>query len=92
MSIFAFLVRRVHERLRRRILHSRGRLPASDGARITLSGGERLIVDGPFVESKEVVGGYHAVEVATKDEAIAWAKKVPLLETDAIDVRPIWGM
>jgi hypothetical protein len=51
-------------------------------------GDERLVTDGPFAETKEQVGGFYLLECADLDEAIAWAKKVPLSE-GAIEVRPV---
>jgi hypothetical protein len=49
---------------------------------------ERLVTDGPFAETKEQVGGFYVIECADMDEAIEWAKKVPL-SAGAIEVRPV---
>ena len=54
--------------------------------------GEPLVVDGPFAETKEALGGFYLIECATKEEAVDWAKKIPLREGGYIDVRPIWPM
>lgn len=51
--------------------------PRSQGAIIKLSAGKRTVVDGPFAETKEVVGGYWLIQVNSKAEAIEWAKRVP---------------
>ena len=51
--------------------------------------GDRWIrTDGPFAESKEQLGGFYLIEAESKDEAIAWARKLPLRDGGAIEVRP----
>ena len=49
---------------------------------------DRLVTDGPFAETKEQVGGFYVLECADMDEALEWAKKVPLT-AGAIEVRPV---
>jgi len=51
--------------------------PSSKGARVKFSGGKRMVVDGPFTETKEVVGGYWIIEAASREEAIQWALRAP---------------
>ncbi|WP_084104572.1 YciI family protein [Demequina sp. NBRC 110056] len=51
--------------------------------------GSTSIVDGPFAELKEHLGGYYVLDVDTLDDALAWAKKVPI-GTGAVEVRPIF--
>src|SRR5580692_9048154 len=50
---------------------------SSKGARIKFSGGKPLVIDGPFAETKELIGGYWIIQVKSKEEAIQWAKRVP---------------
>ena len=50
-------------------------------------GEEPIVTDGPFAETKEQVGGFYLLECGDMDEAVEWAKKVPLLE-GAVEVRP----
>ncbi len=50
-------------------------------------GEEPIVTDGPFAETKEQVGGFYLLECGDIDEAVEWAKKVPLLE-GAVEVRP----
>jgi hypothetical protein len=50
---------------------------------------ETLVTDGPFVESKEVLGGYYVFECDTIDEACTWAAKIPAAKHGAIEVRPV---
>lgn len=66
--------------------------PESDGSRIRLKAGQRHVMDGPFAESKEVLGGFYLIECDTRPEALEWAKKIPLREGSFIEVRPIWHM
>jgi hypothetical protein len=47
------------------------------GARVTFSGGEVSVTDGPFTEAKELIGGYWMIQVRSKEEAIEWAKRCP---------------
>ena len=51
--------------------------PPSMGARVSFHGGKPLVTDGPFAEAKEVLGGYWMIKVASREEAIAWAKNRP---------------
>ena len=61
----------------------------SDGVRLTASAGERTVVDGPFTEAKELVGGYFLLDVATRDEALALAAECPAAAWAAIEVREV---
>src|SRR5438270_11872799 len=54
-----------------------GLQPTSKGARIRFKGGKGLVTDGPFSETKEVVGGYWMWQVNSKQEAIEWASRCP---------------
>jgi hypothetical protein len=59
-----------------------------DATTIRIRDRKHVVLDGPFSESKEVLGGFHLIDVASKEEAIEWAKKLPLREVGAIEVRP----
>jgi len=63
--------------------------PPSAGTRIAFSGGKAKATDGPFAEAKEVVGGYWMIQVKSKEEAIEWAKRAPMLDGDIIEVRQV---
>jgi hypothetical protein len=54
-----------------------GLQPSSKGARVRFSGDQRTVVDGPFMETKELIAGYWIWQVKSKDEAIAWVKRCP---------------
>jgi hypothetical protein len=51
--------------------------PSSAGVRIKLNGEKRTVTDGPFTETKELIGGYWIIDVKSKQEALEWAKRVP---------------
>jgi hypothetical protein len=55
--------------------------PPSMGARVSFSAGKPTVTDGPFAETKEVIGGYWMIQVKSKEEAIEWAKRLPRLRT-----------
>jgi hypothetical protein len=50
---------------------------SAKGARIRYSGGKTFVIDGPFAETKELIAGYWVINVKSREEAIAWAKRVP---------------
>jgi hypothetical protein len=56
---------------------------------LRLRDGEPLVTDGPFIEMKEVIGGYYVLECAGFDEALRWAATIPSARYGAIEVRPI---
>src|SRR6266700_2559060 len=56
--------------------------PLAKGARISFGGGQPMVTDGPFIESKEVIGGYWIIQVKSKDEAVEWARRVPAAKGD----------
>jgi hypothetical protein len=62
------------------LLSGDGLQPSRKGARIHFHGGKPTVVDGPFAEAKELVAGFSIIEVASKEEAIAWCKKWPPLD------------
>ena len=52
--------------------------------------GKPVVVDGPFTEAKEAIGGFYIVKAASRDEAIEWAKKVPVVGSGGVEVRALW--
>jgi hypothetical protein len=56
---------------------------------VRLRGGERLLTDGPFVETKEHLLGFYLVDVPDLDTAIDWAARMPLVRFGTIEVRPV---
>jgi hypothetical protein len=63
--------------------------PPSMGARVTFAGGKPVVTDGPFPETKEVLGGYWMIRVKSKQEAIDWAKRCPASGNEIIEVRQV---
>ena len=54
--------------------------------------GKTKVLNGPYAETKEQLGGYYLIEAADLDAAISWAARCPGASTGAVEVRPIWPM
>jgi hypothetical protein len=59
------------------LLDLTGLHPSSKGARIKFARGKQTVIDGPFAETKELIGGYWLIQVKSREEAIEWAKRAP---------------
>jgi len=71
------------------LLEAAGLLPSGQGGvRLSYSGRDRTVTDGPFTEAKELVAGFWIWQVRSKDEAIAWAKRIPF-EGGEVELRRI---
>jgi hypothetical protein len=66
--------------------------PPARGARVSFGTGKPVVTDGPFTESKEVLGGYWMIEVGSREEAIAWAKRCPGAGNEIIEIRQVQEM
>lgn len=66
--------------------------PPSMGARVSFAGGKAKVTDGPFIEAKEVLGGYWMINVTSKEEAVAWASRCPASENEVIEIRQVQEM
>lgn len=66
-----------------------GLYPPSTAARVSWSDGKVTVMDGPFPEAKEVIGGYWIIQVRSREEAIEWARRAPSLGDGTIEVRQI---
>jgi len=64
--------------------------PLTTGARVSFTKGKTTVTDGPFIEVKEVLGGYWMLEAPSKEEVVKWAQKCPAQEGDIIEVREIF--
>ncbi len=64
--------------------------PISKGARVTFDGGKPRLIDGPDIDSKEVIGGYWIFDIGSREEALEWAQRVPAEPGDIIELRPIY--
>jgi hypothetical protein len=74
------------------LLSGDGLQPTRKGARIKFGKGEPLVIDGPFTESKEVLGGYWIIQAGSLAEAVSWARQAPCPAGEMIDVRPVWEL
>ncbi|RKH43586.1 YciI family protein [Corallococcus llansteffanensis] len=70
------------------LLAGEGLHPSSKGTRVRFSAKQSSVVDGPFTETKELVAGFWILEVKSKDEAIAWARRVPFVDGE-IEIRQV---
>jgi len=66
--------------------------PQAEATRIRVKAGQPQLTDGPFAETKEVIGGFYLIDCPSKEEAIQWASKLPIVEEGFIEVRPVWEM
>ncbi|MDX1510961.1 MAG: YciI family protein [Nitriliruptorales bacterium] len=64
-------------------------LPTTTATSVRVRDGQRTTTDGPFAETKEVLGGYYLIDVPSLDEALAWAEKCPAALYGTIEVRPV---
>ncbi|HKW39454.1 MAG TPA: YciI family protein [Burkholderiales bacterium] len=71
------------------LLSMEGLHPPSMGARVTFAGGKPKVTDGPYTEAKEVIGGFWMIEVKSKAEALEWAKRAPMPESELIEIRQV---
>jgi hypothetical protein len=84
---------RYNEELRKAgmLLALDGLHPPAEGARVSFADGETRVIDGPFAEAKEVVGGYWLIQARSKQEAIEWASRCPQ-DNCMIEVRRVFEM
>lgn len=61
----------------------------TDGTRVETRGGKRSVMDGPYAEAKEIVGGFFLLDVATREQAVALAAECPAAEWASIEVREV---
>ena len=72
---------------------SGNRLKGADTATtLRYTSGKAVLHDGPFAETHEELGGFYIIDVASLDEALEWAKQIPVPGNGAVEVRPIWPM
>ncbi|HSC59326.1 MAG TPA: YciI family protein [Gemmatimonadales bacterium] len=63
--------------------------PPARAARVRFGGGKATVTDGPFAEAKEMVGGFWMIQVKSREEALEWARRAPMLDGDIIEVRQV---
>jgi hypothetical protein len=75
------------------LLGGEGLHPSAKGARVRFANGKPTVIDGPFAEAKELVGGYCLINVASREEAIDWVKRWPAIDGGGnleIEIRPLF--
>jgi len=72
------------------MLAGEGLHPSSKGTRVTYTGGKRLMTDGPFAETKELLAGFWMIQAKSKAEALEWASRVPFTDGEVVEVRQIF--
>jgi hypothetical protein len=63
--------------------------PSATATTLRIRDGKRMVTDGPFIESKEILGGFYLVECASIDEALEWAARLPDARIGSIEIRPV---
>lgn len=78
------------------LLDANGLKPSAKGFRIKYSGEKRTVTDGPFTETKELVAGYTVIQVKSRAEGLAWARRFPNPSVDGkeaeIEIRPLYEL
>jgi len=65
--------------------------PSPAAATVRVANGKPQVLDGPYAETKEQVGGYYIIDVPDRDAAISWATRCPAASHGAVEVRPLWA-
>jgi hypothetical protein len=71
------------------LLAGDGLHPSSKGKRVRFAGQERTVIDGPFAETKELVGGFWIWQVKSMDDAVEWLKRAPFDRETEVEIRPV---
>ena len=75
------------------MLAAEGLHPSSKGRRVKLSAGNRIVTDGPFAETRELIAGFYLWKVKSMDEAVEWVKRIPFdeeAEGEEIEIRQVF--
>ena len=71
------------------LLGADGLDPSSKGKRVRFSGQQRTVIDGPFAETKELIGGYWLWQVKSMEEAVEWLKRAPFDDETEVEIRRV---
>jgi len=66
--------------------------PSANSTTVRVANGKTQVLDGPYVDSKEQVGGYYLIDAPDLDAAITWASRCPAASHGVVEVRPVWQM
>jgi hypothetical protein len=72
------------------MLAGEGLHPTSKGKRVRFSGRQRIVIDGPFAETKELIAGFWLWQVKSMDDAVEWLKRAPFDEDTEVEIRPVF--
>ena len=73
------------------VVRGMGRLqPTRTASTVHVAGGETQVLDGPYVDSKEQLGGFYLIDVPDRDAALAWGARCPAAAHGHVEVRPLW--
>lgn len=75
------------------MLAAEGLHPSAKGKRVKLSAGNRIVTDGPFAETRELIAGFYLWKVKSMDEAVEWVKRIPCdeeVEAEEIEIRRVF--
>ena len=64
--------------------------PSSAATTVRMANGKSQVLDGPFADAKEQLGGYYMIDVSDLDAALAWAARCPTVDHGVVEVRPVW--
>jgi hypothetical protein len=71
------------------LLEGGGLHPSSKGRRVRFQGKQRTVIDGPFMETKELIAGWQFWQVKSMDEAVEWARRAPFWNGEEVEIRPV---
>ena len=66
--------------------------PISSATTVRVANGKSQVLDGPYIESKEQLGGYYLIDVPDLDSALSWAARCPGASHGTVEVRPVWAL
>ena len=66
--------------------------PTTAATTVRMANGKAQVLDGPYVDSQEQLGGYYRIDVPDHDAAISWAARCPAASHGVVEVRPVWAM
>ena len=65
--------------------------PSASATTVRTTNGKTQVLDGPYVDSKEQLGGYYLIDAPDLDAALSWAARCPAVGHGVVEVRPLWG-
>jgi hypothetical protein len=72
------------------LLAAEGLHSSATGQRVKFTGGKQVVTDGPFAETKELLAGFWLIDVKSRQEALAWAKKIPFADGEEVEIRQVF--